>query len=266
MNNPNINHTDLSLLAVNFREFKSRANQDSVKDQLIRELTTRNQYLNQFVYITSHNLRVPLKNLRGLLDLLNFDLLDEYNRAIIQLFGDSTQHLDETIEDLVHMLSAQNTPIQQAELVSISDSFGKVCLDFTKQIHTLGIIIHTDFQCDTIHFTKSYMESVLNNLISNSIKYAHPERLLEVSITSICGPGKEVIITFSDNGVGIDMEKHKDNIFGLNQRFHTHVEGKGIGLYITKTQIESLKGTIEVESFVNQGTTFKITLPSLFNM
>ncbi|WP_219223240.1 sensor histidine kinase [Pedobacter antarcticus] len=266
MNNPNINHTDLSLLAVNFREFKSRASQDNVKDQLIRELTTKNQYLNQFAYITSHNLRVPLKNLRGLLDLLNFDLFDEYNRAIIQLFGDSIQHLDETIEDLTQMLSTQNNPIQQAELVSIPDSFGKVCLDFTRQIHTLGIIIHTDFQCDTIHFTKSYMESVLNNLISNAIKYAHPERPLEVSVSSVRGPGREVIMTFSDNGVGIDMEKHRDNVFGLNQRFHSHVEGKGIGLYITKTQIESLKGTIEVESFVNQGTTFKITLPSVFNM
>lgn len=266
METPYVNHNNFSLLTSIYREYKVRTKAEHEKDTIISELTTRNQYLNQFAYIASHNLRVPLKNLRGLIDLLNFDAIDDYNRALIKLFSDSIQHLDETIEDLTQMLSIKNNQPQVAELVSITEIFQKVCLDFTRQIHTMGIIIHTDFKNNSIPFTKTYLESVLNNLLSNAIKYAAPERPLEVTVTSGYGTGQEAILTFADNGLGIDLEKYREKVFGLNQRFHSHVEGNGIGLYITKTQIESFKGHIEIESHVDQGTKFKITIPTPGNL
>lgn len=255
-----IKNSDISALAANFREYIARNKAEEERDQLIQDLTSRNQDLSQFAYITSHNLRAPLSNLIGLIDILNYDLLDEYNKTIVDMFKDSAQKLNETIYDLTQMLSIKNTKNTEIEKVNITKIFKKVCNSFTKEIHTLGIKIHTNFACETIPFNKSYLESILMNLMSNSVKYCAESRPLRIDTATYSDNNGNIILTFKDNGMGIDLLKHKDRIFGLNERFHDHVNGSGVGLFITKTQINSLGGEITVESEVDKGSIFTVTI------
>jgi signal transduction histidine kinase len=260
LNNNMIKNSDISALAANFREYIARNKTEEERDQLIEDLTSRNQDLSQFAYITSHNLRAPLSNLIGLIDILNYDLLDEYNKKIVDMFRDSADKLNETIYDLTQMLSLKTNKNIKIENVSVSRIFKKVCNSFTKQIHTMGIYIHTDFQCELIPFNKSYLESILMNLMSNSVKYCSENRSLRIETATRLDEEGNIILTFKDNGMGIDLLKHKDRIFGLNERFHSHVNGSGVGLFITKTQITSLGGEIAVESEVDKGSKFTITI------
>ena len=121
-----------------------------------------------------------------------------------------------------------------------------------------GVYINTDFEeVDEINTIKSYIQSIFYNLITNSIKYRKPFGGSLIEIVSHIADGK-LIITFKDNGSGVDLTKKGDQIFGLYKRFHANTEGKGMGLYMVKTQVETLGGTIAVESEVNVGTTFII--------
>jgi len=255
-----IKNADISALAANFREYIARNKAEEEREQLIEDLTSRNQDLSQFAYITSHNLRAPLSNLIGLIDILNYDLLDEYNKTIVDMFKDSALKLNETIYDLTQMLSIKSNKNINIENISVVRIFKKVCNSFTKQIHTMGISIHTDFQCEMIPFNKSYLESVLMNLMSNAVKYCSENRPLKIEVSTKLDTNGDIILTFSDNGMGIDLIKHKDRIFGLNERFHSHVNGSGVGLFITKTQINSLGGDITVKSEVDKGSTFTVTI------
>ena len=258
-----IKNSDISALATNFREYIARNKAEEERDQLIEDLTSRNQDLSQFAYITSHNLRAPLSNLIGLIDILNYELLDEYNKTIVDMFKDSAHKLNETIYDLTQMLSIKNNKDVKIESIGVTRIFKKVCNSFTKQIHTMGIYIHTDFQCEMIPFNKSYLESVLMNLMSNAVKYCSENRALRIEVTTFLDENGNIILKFKDNGMGIDLLKHKDRIFGLNERFHNHVNGSGVGLFITKTQITSLGGEISVESEVDKGSTFTVTIKNV---
>jgi signal transduction histidine kinase len=254
-----IKNSDVSALATTFREYITRNKIVEERDQLIEDLTSRNQDLNQFAYITSHNLRAPLSNLIGLIDILNYDHLDDYNKTIVDMFRDSAFKLNETIYDLTQMLSIKSNKKIIVETVSAPNVFKKVCNYFNKQIHKLGIYIHTDFQCEMIPFPKSYLESVLMNLMSNAMKYCSVNRPLRIQIITKVNEGGNTVLIFTGNGIGIDLTRYKDKIFNLNQRFHSHVNGSGVGLFITKTQVTSMGGKIEVESEVDKGTTFTIT-------
>ncbi|WP_082035793.1 sensor histidine kinase [Pedobacter lusitanus] len=258
-----IKNSDFSALATNFRDYITRNKIIYERDQLIEDLTTRNQDLNQFAYITSHNLRAPLSNLIGLIDILNYDHLDEYNKTIVDMFRDSASKLNETIYDLTQMLSIKSNKKVIVEDVSVSCIFKKVCNYFNKQILKLGINMHTDFLCEMIPFPKSYLESVLMNLMSNSIKYSSAGRPLRIEIITRKNEDGNVVLIFTDNGIGIDLTRYSDKIFELNQRFHSHVIGSGVGLFITKTQVTSMGGRITVDSEVDKGTAFTITFKSI---
>ncbi len=117
----------------------------------------------------------------------------------------------------------------------------------------------TDFKDPNIDFNETYLESILINLFSNAIKYRSPDKNLVIHAASKNDKNENTIFSFSDNGTGIDVIRHKDRLFGLYQRFHNTTEGHGLGLYIIKSQIEALNGTIEIESEPDKGTTFIIT-------
>ncbi|MGB2759264.1 MAG: ATP-binding protein, partial [Maribacter stanieri] len=121
-----------------------------------------------------------------------------------------------------------------------------------------GAVINGDFsEFSDILYNRIYMESIFLNLIGNAIKYRAEDRTPEILITSRVEYGKN-IVTFKDNGLGINLERHGHKLFGLNKVFHRHPDAKGVGLFLTKTQIESLGGTITATSEVNVGTIFTI--------
>lgn len=234
--------------------------QEKEKEQLIRELTQNNKDLKQFSYITSHNLRAPLSNLIGLLNLIeDIPINDSELSEIINGFKKSTHLLNETINDLVKIIVIKDKISIQKENVTINEVVEHVFSQLKFQIEQSKPILKLNFdEADTIYTNKAYLESILINLLTNSIKYKSETKKLKISIT-IKKTNNSTILKFKDNGIGIDLKRNSEHIFGLYQRFHDYPDSKGLGLYLVKSQIESLGGTIAIESEVNKGTEFTLT-------
>ncbi|HWR94548.1 MAG TPA: PAS domain S-box protein [Flavobacterium sp.] len=243
------------------RDITEDKKQEAEKEQLIKELTQNNKDLQQFSYITSHNLRAPLSNLTGLLSLIDdIPIENQELKEIIDGFNKSTHLLNDTINDLVRVIIIKDNPSIEKESLLLKDIFEDVFsqLDFLIGLHKP--IIKFDFKEVTfLNTNKSYIESILLNLLTNSIKYKSETRKLKINIEAHQHDDDSVILIFKDNGIGIDIEKNKDKIFGLYQRFHDYPDSKGLGLYLVKSQVETMGGTISIESKVNVGTTFTLT-------
>jgi len=242
------------------RDITEEKKREKEKEQLIRELTQNNKDLKQFSYITSHNLRAPLSNLTGLLNLIEEIPVDNPElKEILNGFSKSTHLLNETINDLVKVVIIKDNPSIQKEEVLIKDVFENVFnqLSFLISLHKPILKIELE-KVTILNINRAYLESILLNLFTNAIKYRSPKRTLRVSVSSK-EVGENIILIFKDNGIGIDLERNGDKIFGLYQRFHNHPDSKGLGLYLVKSQVESMGGTINVESEVDKGTTFTIT-------
>jgi PAS domain S-box-containing protein len=230
------------------------------KEQLIRELTQNNKDLKQFSYITSHNLRAPLSNLTGLLNLMEEIPIENVElKEIVNGFSTSTHLLNETINDLVKVVIIKDNPSIQKEEVLIKDVFENVFnqLSFLISLHKPILKIELE-KVTILHINKAYLESILLNLFTNAVKYRSPKRTLRIFVSSK-EIGDNIVLVFKDNGIGIDLERNGDKIFGLYQRFHNYPDSKGLGLYLVKSQVESMGGSITVESEVDKGTAFTIT-------
>jgi PAS domain S-box-containing protein len=242
------------------RDITEEKKQEVEKEQLIRELTQNNKDLQQFSYITSHNLRAPLSNLTGLLNLIDdIPIEDPELKEILDGFNKSTHLLNETINDLVKVIIIKDNPSIEKEELMLKDIFEDVFSQLSFLIGLHKPIIKFDFdEVSFLNTNKSYLESILLNLLTNAIKYKSTIRKLKINITANqmddC-----VVLVFNDNGIGIDLERNRDKIFGLYQRFHDYPDSKGLGLYLVKSQVETMGGTIGIESKVNIGTTFTLT-------
>lgn len=241
------------------RDVTEEKNKEKEREQLIRELTQNNKDLKQFSYITSHNLRAPLSNLTGLLNLVeDMDIEDPELKEIISGFSKSTHLLNETINDLVKVVIIKDNPSIHKEKVLIKEIFENVFNQLSFLIGLHKPILKIDLEeVSILNINKSYLESIFLNLLTNAIKYRSENRQLKVNISSKV-EDDNLVLTFKDNGVGIDLVRNRDKIFGLYQRFHNHPDSKGLGLYLVKSQVEAMGGTINVESTVGKGTTFTI--------
>ncbi|WP_433764468.1 PAS domain-containing sensor histidine kinase [Flavobacterium ginsenosidimutans] len=242
------------------RDITDEKKLETEKEHLIRELTQNNKDLKQFSYITSHNLRAPLSNLIGLLNLIeDTPVENEELQEILAGFTKSTHLLNETINDLVKVIIIKDNPSMQKEEVSLKEVFENVFSQLSFQIELHKPIIKLKFdKVPELITNKAYIESILLNLLTNSIKYKSENRKLKISITAEQIENR-TILTFKDNGIGIDLERNRDKVFGLYQRFHNYPDSKGLGLYLVKSQVETMGGTISIDSEVNKGTTFTIT-------
>ncbi|GAA3775780.1 PAS domain-containing sensor histidine kinase [Flavobacterium ginsengiterrae] len=242
------------------RDITDEKKLETEKEHLIRELTQNNKDLKQFSYITSHNLRAPLSNLIGLLNLIeDIPIENEELEEILAGFTKSTHLLNETINDLVKVIIIKDNPSMQKEEVSLKEVFENVFSQLSFQIELHKPIIKLKFdRVPLLNTNKAYIESILLNLLTNSIKYKSENRKLKISITAE-QIDNQAVLTFKDNGIGIDLERNRDKVFGLYQRFHNYPDSKGLGLYLVKSQVETMGGTITIDSEVNKGTTFTIT-------
>ena len=246
------------------RDITEEKKQEKEKEQLIRELTQNNKDLKQFSYITSHNLRAPLSNLTGLLNLIeDIPIENQELKEILSGFNKSTHLLNDTINDLVKVIIIKDNPSIKKEAVLIKEIFKNVFSQLNFQIELYRPIIKLDFEkVSIININKAYIESILLNLLTNSIKYKSENRKLKITITTD-QIDDTVVLTFKDNGIGIDLVRNKDKVFGLYQRFHNYPDSKGLGLYLVKSQVETMDGTIDIESEVNKGTTFTLTFKNI---
>lgn len=243
------------------RDITQRKKTETELRNLTDELLHSNTELKQFAYITSHNLRAPVVNLDSLMGLLNRDnLLDPDNEVILEKIDTSIVQLSATLDDLVKIVSIKNEVNQPRDKIVMEDMLAAVMQSIGGQIENANAKVEWDFtKAPIINYPKTHINSILLNFLTNALKYAAPNRQPHITLsTSLVG--KYIRLTVSDNGIGIDLARHGDKLFGMYRRFHDHIEGKGLGLYIIRSQVEAMGGRVEVSSVVGQGTTFKVYL------
>ncbi|MCH7413132.1 PAS domain S-box protein [Belliella sp. R4-6] len=249
------------LVTQNITESK---NAEEERTYLIKDLKSQNEELQRFAYIISHNLRAPIVNITSLLELYNNqDSSDPDNKEIIENLRVATTILNNTLQDLIDVVAIKKNKLPKIELVSFDHIINNIERSLSKQIDDAGAEIIKDFtKASCINYIYSHLENFLTNLTTNAIKYRHPDRDLKISISTFT-QDEFTVIEFKDNGIGIDLKRYRDRLFGLYQRFHSHVEGKGLGLYLVREQIRAHDGSLQVESEVGIGTTFSIYLKNL---
>lgn len=234
------------------------------RNQMLKELIQRNKDLEQFAYIISHNLRAPVANILGASELLK-DVGNSTADEVILINGinHSVMKLDEVIKDLNHILDIKTSVNQPKKIVVFRDLISDIKNNIKPLIDKNEITISCNFsEVNELFTLKPYIYSIFYNLITNSIKYRKPHVPVKITILSK-KTIKGIELIFADNGLGIDLRKNGEQLFGLYKRFHEHVEGKGMGLFMIKTQVETLNGNIVVSSSKGKGTKFKIALPLL---
>lgn len=226
----------------------------------VQNLIRQNQDLEQFSYIISHNLRAPVARIMGLVNIFNReDMNDDFNKEILTHLTQSASGLDEIIRDLTNIISIRKNLTISKEIIYVDDLINQEISNLEDEIKNSKAIITRNINVSEIYGIKVYMQSIIHNLLSNAIKYKHDRRNLVIDIKTYTRD-ENFYLVFTDNGLGVNIE-NLYKIFGLYQRMHTHVGGKGLGLYLVKTQVEAMNGKIDVESEVNQGTSFTISIP-----
>lgn len=229
------------------------------------ELIKHNSELQQFSYTVSHNLRGPVATLLGLVSIAKSSDPELMNNPLLAHIARASKTLDATIKDLGRIVDVRNLIYKIKQKIRFDAIFGEVTEFLITDISEKKIEISTDFKAHTIYTVKPMLASILHNLVSNAIKYTSRERSAKIRITTEELHGT-VVLKVRDNGLGIDLKNHGHNLFKLYKRFHLHTEGKGIGLYLVKMQVESLGGKITVESELNRFTEFTVVFPKLQNI
>lgn len=233
---------------------------EAERNQLLSELSKNNNRLTQLNYTTSHDLRGPVSNLISIFSLMDISkITDEETRMFFDMLKKSAENLKETLDDYIDGLKSQDSRLINLVDIQIMDVIDSIRLTIDSLIKDSNTSFHIDLSAyESVQFNPKYLESIFLNLITNSIKYAHPERDPIITIKTEIRDGKKRL-TFSDNGMGFDSEKQKENVFGLNQTFHENRDSKGIGLYLVYNHITNLGGRITVDSKIDEGTTFQLT-------
>lgn len=183
-------------------------------------------------------------------------------RKLLGYMQQASERLNETIKDLNHIVDTQAEPEKGIKELNFKEYLANTKEVLSTEIIGNKVTFNTEIPDElTIKYNPAYLESILLNLISNAIKYQHPERKPVVTIKAE-NVADGIKFSISDNGLGIDLEKHGKTLFGMYKTFHGNKNSKGIGLYITKNQVESFGGSISVESTPEEGTSFHIHLVS----
>lgn len=238
----------------------ARKRQEEERNQHLANLATINNELKHLSYTTSHDLRSPVNNLISMFHLLDVNKISDHEiREYIEIIKSTTESLSEMLNNSVDLLIKKDRLPVNVENVKISESLDSVLNSINSLLEVSKVKLTTSFSAfDEITFNRAYLDSIFLNLITNSVKYAQPGISPVISIATAETSGiKQLILT--DNGMGFDMPKVKDRIFGLNQKFHNHSDSKGIGLYLVYHHVTNLNGTIDIESRINEGTQFIIS-------
>ncbi|MCE7862615.1 MAG: sensor histidine kinase [Bacteroidetes bacterium CHB5] len=224
------------------------------------ELVRHNNELRQFSYTVSHNLRAPVARLLGLTDLFKRSKPEADREEIAEMIRKSGRELDVILKDLNQIIDLRNDLYQVREKILFEEEWKKTLFVLQEQLRP-GYQVQANFQqAPFIYSIRAMIQSILYNLVSNAIKYRNPENDLRIDVTT-SRSDQAVILSVKDNGLGINLAAQRENVFKLYRRFHTHVDGKGLGLYLVKTQVDTLGGTIQLESEINRGTNFIVTIP-----
>lgn len=229
-------------------------------NSMLSKLSMKKGQLEDFCYIITHDLRSPVANLGMLCDLVNPNTSLEEMHEYFEKMRKVSDYLFETLEDLINSLQIASNQTVESDAISFSAVLNKVMDSLQGDLIDSGAKINSDFSgIDKLDYPSQYLNSIFLNLLSNSIKYRSPNRPLVVDIESQL-EGDWLQILYKDNGLGLDVEQHRDSMFKFKKTFHSHPKAKGIGLFLLKSQIESMGGKVEVDGAVDSGLTYKINL------
>ena len=225
-----------------------------------------NNELGNFVYLASHDLRTPVSNLEGLLQILRdmfVEKADEEEEQMLKMTELATGRLKKIIGDLLEVVKVQKEASEEA-VERREVPFQEVIQEVKEDIHSLIVeneaLIVEELNVEEIAFPRIYLRSIIYNLLSNAVKYGSPDRPLLIGVTTYL-QGDYVVLSVKDNGLGLTFDQLK-NLFSMFNRMHGHVEGIGIGLYSIKRMVESSGGKIDVKSEEGQGSEFLVYLPN----
>ncbi|WP_374950499.1 ATP-binding protein [Mucilaginibacter sp.] len=226
----------------------------------INRLDDQNKRLQNFAYIVSHNLRSHAGNLKFMVSLYEDAGQSNDREEIFAHIKTISDSLNLTIGHLDEIVKIQTEVTRERKVVNLPAIYENVTAALQANITATGAQIITDFEaCSEIPYIPAYMESIMQNLLTNAIKYKHPDRNPIIDCKTV-KDNEGIYLIVSDNGVGIDLERYGEDVFGLYKTFHLNKDAKGIGLFITRNQVEALGGNIRVESEVNVGTKFTVKL------
>jgi len=218
----------------------------------------QNKRLLNFSYIVSHNLRSHTSNISSLVDLIEETKDNNEREELIGLLKSVSNSLNDTMTNLNEVVNIQTNISLTTEKINLFTYITETLQVLTEQAKSNDVSINNNISKDLeINYNPAYLESILYNIISNAIRYCDKERKSFISI-QLYQENDFKVLEISDNGIGIDLEKNKDKIFGMYKTFSDNEDSRGIGLFITKNQVDAMGGKITVESELNVGTTFKI--------
>jgi PAS domain S-box-containing protein len=243
------------------RDITARKQLEGDRTKLTSDLIQHSKNLEQFTHLVSHSLRGPIANILGIAHVLKSETPDTERAKIHGYLFKAVEQLDDVVRDLNRILHLKFDVTENRSVVNLDEIVAGIKSSIQNLILTEQVEILTDFSAiRRIESIKSYLQSIFYNLILNSIKFRKPYLPPVIEIVSEIANGR-IRIVYRDGGIGIDMSNHHHDVFGLYKRFHPQIEGKGIGLFMVKTQVELLGGSISLESEPNAGVKFVLELP-----
>ncbi|MCG2612310.1 PAS domain-containing sensor histidine kinase [Flavobacterium sp. SM15] len=249
--------TDITKLKRTEAELKKKLLE---RTQLLSLITAQKKQLEEFCQIIAHNLRAPLSNLIHLNEIIDECNDDQERHNYLKIQGSVINQFQKSFEELVDATRIRMDLTIKKQHVSLTNEIEDVLKNLAAEISETKVkITHNFNKVPTIQYPKKYLHSIFKNLISNSIKYSLPEKIIKIHISSYI-KDDWICIDVKDNGLGINLKKHKNDLFKLHKTFHGNPDAKGFGLFLTKTQVEAMGGEIVVKSQINKGSTFTVNL------
>ena len=230
-------------------------------EKLTKALEVKNRFLLEFSHIIAHNLRAPVANVKSISNLLNTSSAETDREMLNEQLRMSVDSMNDVFEDMMEALKViQNTGLEKVEL-NVKEAIDQLISQLKGSLKEAGAVMDIDIdEMLTVRFPKLYLNSILLNFLSNSIKYRDPNKeLLKIKIFTHI-KGERVLISVIDNGWGIDLQKHSGKIFGLRKTFHRHKDARGLGLFMSRNQALAMGGDIEVESTPGEGSKFTLII------
>ncbi|MCK0156797.1 PAS domain S-box protein [Cellulophaga sp. F20128] len=245
--------------------FVSQIQDITENKKLTESLQEHNNRLLNFAHIVSHNLRSHTGNMAMLLDINKVKNGNTMDHEIFQHIKSASDNMSDTVNHLTEIVEINSQVKESLVPKNLSNYVARALQNIKHSIeeHQIEIQLDVDPQL-TVRVVPAYLESILLNLLTNAIKYRALDRPCTIKITTEVSE-KFISLAIIDNGLGIDLEKNGDRLFGMYKTFHEHKEARGIGLFISKNQIEAMGGKIEVSSRVDKGSTFKIQFKYEYN-
>ncbi|RTY95871.1 PAS domain S-box protein [Flavobacterium sp. GT3R68] len=241
--------------AIRFDITERKEAERKLKEHL-QVLEYQNTQLNDFCYIISHNLRGPLVNISMLVDYIEDSEDEGEQREMVKKMRPVVNKINETFDELVESLQVKHNLKIKYDKLDLKLYFEKTLTLLEREITSSHAEIHINIsETPVVNFPKKYMKSILFNLISNSLKFKSPDQKPIIKINSKRIKDR-IVLSITDNGLGIDLKMHKKDVFKIRKVFHEHPDARGFGLFMIKTQIEAMGGKIWVESTPDKGSTF----------